>query len=254
MLKICSILLFSAISFNAFSWSMIGHRVVGEVASAHLTPKAKTEVANLIGKQTLAQVSNWADFIKSDKKMRKYGPWHYVSFPKKVKIEKRKHNHKGDILTAITKLSKDLRSKKTSKNDKVFALKMLVHLIGDIHQPLHVGYSDDRGGNKVSVEWFGEKSNLHQVWDRNLIELQKLSFTEYAKELNHIEKKQINKWQDSKPVDWARESRSYLSSVYKFKSGKYWEYQYNYKHFDTLNKRLVQGGIRLAGHLNKIFK
>jgi hypothetical protein len=253
MMMIVSMVFFS---FNAFSWGMLGHRITGEVASKHLTEKTKAEIKSIIGDDSLAELSNWPDFIKSNPVMRKkYSAWHYVSFPKKETLLKRKVSMKGDILYGISYFSKIIKDKEASIKERREALAFVVHFIGDIHQPLHVGYPEDKGGNKVKLKWFGEETNLHVVWDEKLVKHQEMSFTEYTKEINkvHGDDKLIKLWQKSTPEDWAQESRDYLPKIYKFKEGKYWEFGYNYKHLKTLNERLLKGGVRLAGHLNALF-
>lgn len=240
------------LSFNAFGWGKTGHRIVGEIAQAHLDKEAAAEVAKLVGPETLAQVSNWPDFIKSEpQKWRKTFSWHYINVPKGEKVKKLKE--KNNILGAIEELSKTLKTKKTSKEERAVALKFLVHLVGDLHQPMHVGRKSDRGGNRHDVEWFGEKTNLHALWDESLIAFQELSFSEYAKWLNHPSKEQIKKWQASTPMDWARESRAIRKTIYKESpKGANLKYEYNHKFKSTLDSRLLMGGVRLAGLLNDL--
>lgn len=245
-----------AFSMQSFAWGPNGHRIVGEIASKHLNAKAQKEVKRILGTETLAQVAVWADFIKSDPNWRHANPWHYVSIPDGKTYKSIDKNKKGDVVSAIEKFTKVLANKKASKKERNEALKFLVHLVGDIHQPLHVGHAHDRGGNSVEVEWFGEDSNLHKVWDEDLIEMQKLSFTEYTNFINHASKKDITSWQKDGIQVWVKESMSLREQVYeivknKKKYGKYKEYTYNFVNINDLNKRLLQAGIRLAGILNK---
>ena len=132
-------------------------------------------------------------------------------------------------------------------------LKSLVHLIGDLHQPLHVGGEGDQGGNKVKVDWFGKSSNLHRVWDSDMIDNSNLSFTELASFLGYPDKTQIKILQSTSVRDWAYESMTYRPQVYKLPADKKLGYQYAYENFDTVEKRLLQAGIRLAGLLNQIY-
>lgn len=238
-----------------FGWGKTGHRVVGELASLHLTDLAKLQVKDLLKHESLATASVWPDRIKSDAKMRKkYSHLHYLNANKGKTVQERDKKKQGDILSAIEDFSKTLKDPKKPKKERVIALRFLVHLIGDLHQPLHTGYASDHGGNKVKVTWFGEKTNLHMVWDEKLINLEELSFTEYTKKLNYASKEQIKEWQSSKPLVWAQESRAYVEKAYEYKEAKYWEYNYSYQHLDFLNERLQRAGIRLAGHLNNLLK
>ncbi|MBX2841605.1 MAG: S1/P1 nuclease, partial [Flammeovirgaceae bacterium] len=159
----------------------------------------------------------------------------------------------GDVIVAINRLIVELESKNFSMEDELFALRCLIHLIGDIHQPLHVGNGEDRGGNDVEVEYFWEKSNLHRVWDSGIIDAQQLSYTEYAESIKYVEKDEIKTLQGSKVLDWAYESMSYRETVYDLPEHKKINYRYNFDHLAIVNKRLLQAGIRLAGVLNRIY-
>lgn len=131
----------------------------------------------------------------------------------------------------------------------------MVHIVGDIHQPLHTGRKEDHGGNKINVFWFNQLTNLHALWDDGLIENQKLSYTEYATSINFSNKNQRLIWQNQSMQEWLFESyqlseKVYLSAV----SGEKLGYRYNFDHIESLNAQLLKGGIRLAGLLNFIFR
>ena len=108
--------------------------------------------------------------------------------------------------TKIIFLSNELKKKEVSSSDKILYMRMLIHLVGDVHQPLHVGRPEDQGGNKVRVLWFNEPKNLHQVWDTELISSQNLSYTEYAKAINFVSKDQRKAWQQQKASFWFYDS------------------------------------------------
>jgi hypothetical protein len=146
-----------------------------------------------------------------------------------------------------------LKTKTFTDVDEEFALKCLVHLVGDIHQPLHVGNGLDRGGNSVDVEFFWSSSNLHRVWDIGLIEEEKYSYTEYVEWINHPTKEQVSAWQSSTVMDWVKESMDCREQVYDLPENKKINYRYVYDNQELLNRRLLQAGVRLAGVLNKIY-
>ena len=129
-----------------------------------------------------------------------------------------------------------------------------MHLIGDLHKPLHVGNGKDRGGNDVHLKWFGETSNLHSIWDTKLIDYQKLSYKEYAHYLKLNEDRgDIRQWQADSLITYVHESRDLRRQCYNFKDADLrWEYFYAQQ--SLLEKRLYQGGVRLSGTLNRIFK
>jgi len=129
----------------------------------------------------------------------------------------------------------------------------LVHLVGDLHQPLHVGNGKDRGGNNIKVKWFGEDTNLHEVWDEKLIEHQNLSFTEYAHFLNlEFDESECIKWIVKDFEFYANESKKYRNVCYSFETNNL-TYNYMFVTKPILDMRLMQAGVRLADLFNNIF-
>ncbi|MFZ4715054.1 MAG: S1/P1 nuclease [Bacteriovoracaceae bacterium] len=243
----------SLIPLKAFSWGMIGHRIVGELASKHLTAKASKQVKELLGHESLALVSTWPDFIRSDKSWDHSHPWHYVNIDDGKTYTDITKNAKGDIVEAIDRMTKTLSDKKSTKASRVEALKFLVHFVGDLHQPLHAGRAEDAGGNKISVKWFDKESNLHRVWDEDLIKHQELSYTEYTKVLDHVSKDDMKAWQAQDIHEWIKEDMDLRPLVYDIGEGKL-GYDYNFKVASVLHSRLQKSGIRLAGILNAALK
>lgn len=237
---------------TVFAWGLTGHRVVGEVAQRYLSKSAERGIKKLVGKEGLGMMSNWPDFMKSDRSFDHVDPWHYVTIPDGQTYDQIEKDPKGDIVEAIGRMITTLESKDETKEKKVQALKFLIHFVGDIHQPLHVGKPGDRGGNDVKVKWFGKKVNLHHLWDEELIEFQKLSFTEYATALDIVEKSTIKSWMKDDINVWIKESMDLRSDVYDIGTGVL-SYDYNFKNVAHLNRRLLQGGVRLAAILNRIF-
>lgn len=244
-------------AWSALAWGPTGHRVVAKIASVNLTQKASKAVYEILGKQeTLEMAATWPDFVRSDDKYAKSYPWHYVSIddPKKG-YDIKKRNPEGDVIWAIEHFIQELKRDDLTAEQKREPLRYLIHFVGDIHQPLHVGLTQDRGGNSIPLKWFGKKSNLHEIWDEKLIELQKLSYTEYVGFIDRTPRDEAAKWATDDIKVWARESMELRPLVYSYpkKREKYWEYQYNYKVIHELNKRLEMAGHRLAYVLNTIF-
>ena len=131
------IFLNSYVSYPSNDWGKTGHRATGEIAQKYLSRKAKKEIDKLLDGHSIAYVSNFADEIKSDKKYREYSPWHYVNFPFDSTYEKHPKSEKGDLIVGINTCVEVLKNQSASKEDKVFHLKMLIHFMGDLHQPLH---------------------------------------------------------------------------------------------------------------------
>jgi hypothetical protein len=178
--------------------------------------------------------------------------WHWVTVPFGQTYEQSVKNPKGDIIGTIERIIAELKSKKLSPEKERENLRILVHLIGDIHQPLHVGGKNDRGGNDVKVNWFRNESNLHRVWDSEMIDDTKLSYTELAESLDIPSEAEMKMWQKASVREWGRESQSYEKEVYDVGNGKL-GYRYSYLHWHIVRLRLLQAGIRLAGVLNEIY-
>ncbi|MCL5247017.1 S1/P1 nuclease [Cellulophaga sp. 20_2_10] len=257
MKNIC-ILLFLAVqvSFaNNVFWGKTGHRTVGEVAQKELSRKAKKAIKELLDGQDLAFASNHADDIKSDRTFKAYSPWHYVNFPADKKYTDITPPPEGDLMVGIEKCLSVLKDKNSSKKDKSFHLKMLIHLIGDMHQPLHAGHAEDKGGNDIQVRWFNDGTNLHRVWDSDMINSYGMSYTELAGALPKLNKKEVAKIQDGTVYDWIEESQDLAEEVYKSAEvGEKLGYRYSYLHMDQLRGQLLKGGLRLAKVLNDLYK
>jgi hypothetical protein len=251
MKKFLLFLAVSCVSLSALAWGATGHRVTGYIADKHLSKKARLAIEKILGQQSLAMASTWMDDVRSDSSYDMYEDWHWVTIEDNETYTQSKKNPKGDVIYALERIIAELKSKKLSPKEEAERLKMLIHLVGDIHQPLHVGRSD-RGGNNVKVTWFGSNSNLHSVWDSGMIDGTRLSYTELAESLYKPASDEVKKWQSVPVLDWANESISYRKQVYDIGEGKL-SYEYQYKYFNIVRNRLAQAGVRLAGILNEIY-
>ncbi len=242
----------------AMSFGANGHRIVARIAENHLTPQAQEAIFKITGGRHLAQLATWPDEIRSDPGWDFAKPWHYVSIDDDESFDGYEHSDQGDVLLALEKFEKILQEKKVNQEEMWRALAFYIHFVGDIHQPLHVGRRDDYGGNKIKVKWFGKETNLHTVWDSNLIENEQLSFREYASFLDNVSKEQIKAWQNSSYLDWAKGSKSERLQVYNLgdtsADGPNLSYSYAYQNKELIDDCLVKGGIRLAGKLNALFE
>jgi hypothetical protein len=244
-------LLFAAPS-SLFAWGPNGHRIVGRIAMNHLTDEAAIAVSCLIGPEGLDQASTWPDEIRSDPDWKQSAPWHFISIDDGEILETTARDPAGDVLEAIERFATVLRDPQATRLAKQQALRFLVHFVGDIHQPLHVGRRADRGGNSVKVMWFKEETNLHSVWDSGMIDNEKLSFSEFAAFIDHPTLQELQTWQSAPPSEWVKESKAVRDRVYQIGDGKL-SYEYAYKNMPLVKQRLLQGGVRLAGLLNSIF-
>ena len=259
MKTILFILLTSVFSSHAFGWGNIGHRVVGKIAESRLTPRTLAKVYELTGKETLADLANWPDWIKSDEKWTHASVWHYVSIPDGMTYEDITKNPNGDIVVAIQRFAKEVGDKALPKQKRWEALAFLVHLVGDIHQPLHVGRAEDQGGNGHKLTWFGSNTNLHEIWDEKLIEMEKMSYGDYTAFIDKMDRSRESVWAQAPISVWMEESMALRPLVYdnipalspEGTLPRYWEYKYYYKVSRTMNQRMLMAGVRLAALLEK---
>jgi S1/P1 Nuclease len=243
----------SFIITQSFGWGATGHRAIGLIAENHLSGKAKKKLKKLLGTESLAIVSTWMDEIRSDSTYDYTHDWHWVTIETGKTYEDSPKNPDGDVIMTLERLIAELKTHKLDKKKEMEYIKMIVHLIGDIHQPLHVGCCNDKGGNDVKVKWFRSETNLHSVWDSNIIDDTKLSYTEIAQALGEPAKEILVQWQKASVREWAKESMTYRKQVYATGDGNL-GHKYSYKNLDTVKHRLLQAGIRLAGVLNQIYK
>lgn len=234
-------------------WGKTGHRVVGDVAEQYLTDDAAETVSRILDGHSMAIASTWMDEIRSVPEWDYTADWHWVTIPDGMSYAQTEKNPNGDLINALRTIISDLKKGNLSPVEEEQKLKMLIHLIGDIHMPLHVGTGEDRGGNDVEVRWFWDSSNLHRVWDSGMINESKLSYTELSDAVNHISEKEIKALQNDSVLDWAHESMQLRDEVYNLPKDHDINYEYMYQHWDIVQKRLLQAGIRLAGVLNEIY-
>ena len=236
-------------------WGKTGHRAIGAIAEKHLSKKAQKEITKLLNGQSLALVANYGDDIKSDRTYNHYGPWHYVNFPFGGKYETYPKSEKGDIIQGIGKCIAVLKDEKYTSEEKVFHLKLLVHFVGDLHQPLHIGVEEDKGGNDFQVQWFKSGTNLHTVWDSKMLDSYAMSYTELTANTNVLSKEEIENIKRGTLIDWMYDSREICEKIYaNTEIGQKLGYNYMYEFMDILRHQLQKGGIRLATLLNDIFR
>jgi len=254
LLLFCFLILTSSLlTASDYDWGKTGHRATAHIADQHLSNRAKKNIEKLLDGASLAEISTYADEIKSDETYRPYGPWHYVNVPFDKKYEEHPKSERGDLMQGIDHCIAVLKNPNSSKADKVFNLKLLVHFIGDLHQPMHTGIGADKGGNDFQVQWFSQGTNLHRVWDTSMIENYDMSYTELAAAMPTLNKRQQKAIQEGTHYDWMEDSRQLVKDVYaNTKKGEQLGYSYMYEYFGTLKGQLQKGGLRLAALLNDI--
>ncbi|MCW8091059.1 S1/P1 nuclease [Alteromonas ponticola] len=239
------------------AWGQTGHRVTGAIAEHYLSNEAKSAVEALLPNESLAEASTWADEMRSNPDefwQRTATPWHYVTIPGDKTYQQTGAPKQGDAFTALQYFRQLLTSPTSSAREKQKALRFIVHIIGDLHQPLHAGNGNDKGGNDIKVRFFWNDSNLHRVWDSQMLEQRKLSYTEWTEWLlQKISDTDRDQWRDTNPQTWIDESVAIRKTIYP-KDANNMNYDYLYEHIPTVKKRLQQAGVRIAAYLNEVFK
>ncbi|MDP9413765.1 MAG: S1/P1 nuclease [Pseudomonadota bacterium] len=239
----------------ALSWGQTGHRVTGAIAEQNLSGLARARIRTILGDESLAEASTWPDEMRSDPAefwQKTANPWHYVTVPRGRTYREVGPPPEGDAASALQRFAATLRDPNASREQKQLALRFTVHIIGDLHQPLHAGNATDRGGNDVKVTFFGEETNLHSVWDSGIIDRQNLSFSEYEARLSRrIEPQEVVTWWQADPAVWIGESTKLRDGLYPSGTSLSWDYAY--QHLPTVELRLQQAGIRIAAYLNQLF-
>ncbi|APE26874.1 S1/P1 nuclease [Aurantiacibacter gangjinensis] len=251
----------------AAAWGPTGHRVSADIAAENIDGRTRAEIEAIMGHEGLPEGSTWPDEQRSNPEafwQEEAGPFHYVTLPDGVSAEQLEHPPEGDAATALERFTAVLRDDAATREDKQRALRFVVHLVSDLHMPLHVGNGTDRGGNDVVVDWFDERTNLHWVWDEGMILRQHLSFTEYSERLQQrITPEQTIAWWDADPVTWMDESAELRDQVYPEYGREtgfgtrdipvILRYDYHWRWMPTVEHRLAQSGIRLAAYLDWVF-
>lgn len=241
---------------TASAWGKTGHRVGGEIAQDYLSAEAQTAIKSILGVEGLPEASTWPDFMRSSPEEFWQGDsrsWHYVTVPRGETYGDSPAPEEGDAITALSGFKAILQDPSADPMEKARALRFAVHIIGDLHQPLHAGDGTDRGGNDFDVMWFGDRANLHGVWDTKIVDDAQLSYTEYADRLGgRITPELAIEWNTSDPVVWVTESASLRDTIYP-EEGDNLRWGYVFEHRADTELRLTQSGVRIAAWLNDTF-
>ncbi|MBP9899548.1 MAG: S1/P1 nuclease [Gemmatimonadales bacterium] len=236
-------------------WGQLGHRIIARVAAARLTPAARLAVRDLIPGETLASVASWADSIRPSRP--ETGPWHYVNIPIWDSIYRPK-TVCPDGTCVIAMLEKEiaiLRDRSKPRSERAEALKWVVHLMGDMHQPLHVGDRGDRGGNDVKLTWAGKAWTLHSLWDTGLLVATGVPEERFVVEIGRTldQRGDLATLTRGSIVDWAMESHDVARDVaYPFlPTSLDVDNSYLTKVRLVLEDRVLRASLRLAKVLNE---
>ncbi|MDX9751307.1 MAG: S1/P1 nuclease [Flavobacteriales bacterium] len=234
----------------AQAWSAAGHRVVARIAEAHLDPKARAAVQAILGEESMADVAPWMDVARRQPRYRFTNTWHWVTIPDGSTYGEIDHKPEGDVVEATGRMAAILAGDTASFATREFALRCLVHLVGDLHQPLHVGNGLDKGGNDLQVRWNKRGTNLHHVWDQELIKAKQPDEALLVRELVDVPKRMRRQWQRGTPADWAHECMALRPAIYTMRPGDTLEQEYADAQWPVVAAQLQKAGLRLAWLLN----
>jgi hypothetical protein len=269
-MKAAAIFLLVALSpALSLAWGPEGHRIIGDIAQERLSPRARLHVKELLGNDDLASVSVWADEIKGARP-ETYG-WHFVNIAKDASgfsdardcfrpdemHPSSVQDHHNCVVDRITMFKRVLADRNVHKQDRIEALKFLVHFVADVHQPMHA-IEEARGGNDIHVVEFGSSQcgshscNLHFAWDTGLIEHSGISERQFVSRLDElIASRKLTIQADGTPEQWANES-FILSKKAWLNDGGAVDQTYYDNEIGVVNRRLALAAIRLASLINAI--
>lgn len=250
----------------SFGWGQKGHDVTAAIAEKHLTPEAQLMVAELLDGNSLVYWANWLDNASNTPEYKYTKTWHYKNVNEGVPYNEMFVNPAGDAVLAIKAQFETLTDPAKSKADKALALKILTHVVGDIHQPMHMGHASDLGGNRIKLKFFDRDTNLHSIWDTALPDaVHKWSYTEWVDQLDRAPESRQTEIifpaeyvaagaYTSGLIDvWAKESVDIASKIYD-KMPEKSKIAYNEIAWSApiIEQQLLAGGLRLAYILNTI--
>lgn len=256
MKRIITLLCGLFICSSAFGWGQKGHDVVAYIAECNLQPKAYAQVVALLDDHSPVYYANWMDNASHAREYRYTKTWHYANVDEGETFETTPRNPNGDVVKAIDDIVAALKSHTLPAEQEKLYLRFLIHLVGDIHSPMHAGRLSDRGGNNVELSFFGKKTSLHSLWDTALVEAaHKWSYTEWQQQLDkYCSAQRKSEIAQGTPTDWLKQSHEIAKGVYLASQPKaklsYWYLNY---YTPIIEAQLLAGGVRLAHLLNEIY-
>ncbi len=251
---ICALVAYSP---SAMGWGQKGHDAIAYIAECNLTPEVYRTVVEKLGNHSLVYYANWMDNASHTPDYRYTKTWHYANVDKGLTYETMPKNENGDVVTAINGIVAKLKSGKLTPEQENINLRFLIHLVGDLHAPMHAGRLSDRGGNDVLVTFFYSKNKkLHSIWDTNLVEFcHKWSYTEWQQQLDkYCTPEQKSEIVKGDVLDWFNESLEIAQDIYVNTPPKT-KILFGYVNHYTpvIERRFLAAGIRLARLLNEIY-
>lgn len=236
----------------AHAWGTLAHRVIAQVALRHIAPDTQHELTKLLGPRSIVEIATAADEWRAARP--ETAPWHYVNIPFTVSTYNvdRDCPHEDCVIAAITKYQAILSNRRRGQAARQEALIFLIHLIADLHQPLHCIDNNDRGGNDVAVNLFGIPTNLHATWDSELLHRTRLRERAYTHRLmNWLATQNRDNLQRGTPIDWALEAHDLARQyAYRLPPDHHLRSGYYSANLPIVESQLAKAAVRLAYILN----
>lgn len=229
--------------------------MIAYIAECHLSPTVAQKVAKVLEGHSLVYYANWLDNASHTPDYYYTLSWHYANVDIGHTYASMPRNEKGDVVSAVMLLVRQLESKKLSTEQENTALRMLIHLVGDLHCPMHAGRKSDLGGNKITVKFFDRKTNLHSVWDSSLLEAaHKWSYTEWQREIDRLNDEEQREITEGSVEDWFNQTHAIACEVYRtMPKGRRFAYNEIARYAPVIEQQLLNGGLRLAHLLEQIY-
>lgn len=243
-------LLFCFFTSTAFAWGPRGHKIVAQIAKHYLDKSVADSVDFYLDDISLEKAGYWMDEVVMNSSYDFMKPWHFVRIPMDKTYVRTKN---PDIVNVLENLVATFKQKKSNRKETFLSIKLLTHLVADIHQPLHCGFDKDKGGESIKVRFFFKGTDLHEVWDSEILEYQSITTEDCLRLASNFTKRDLTSYQRVDVMKWMEESRALLSYVYDFKGNKL-DDEYLSKTTPIVKMQLIKAGIRLAAILNQTFK
>jgi len=204
-------------SAHSSAWGRLGHFVASDIAELHLSDAARQRIRELIGEESLAEASVWADEMRSDPApywQNRAGAYHYVTVPPGRRYRDIGAPAKGDAVTALHGFARILTNAAASPEQQRLALRFGLHIVQDLQQPLHAGNGRDRGGNDIRVRFRGESMTFHRFWDTPVLTSTGLTRSQWVSDLEQRSLLRAPTTSDTDPEQWIAESAALRETLY----------------------------------------